>query len=237
MAALVCPKCKAAVVTERPPKRCGQCGRVLLCCRCCAHFEHQQMACLHPEIISDWERVRDPDEPRECPYYRFRPRLLKGPRTIAGISAFTWGTVVIMLVVGALLYIGLSQYNVAVGPGQTTLQLKLESVGTITPDEPFELVFGVYNEGRSPAHNVTLHLGHDLLSFATLSGSDPPCQERLETDNTLSLNFGELGEGGALLGRLTFVPSRAGTHTVKLMASAANCPRPQLAETRLRITP
>jgi hypothetical protein len=234
MALLLCPRCDIAITVEDlPPRRCERCGTFLRRCRYCVHFDLHHLACVHPETL--WpERVVDPDEARECHNYKFRPLDTGRPRTYAGMSALTWTLICILVITSVLLYIGIEKYTY-VGPTETLLQLQLRAGGTVLGDEPFDLFFGVYNRGKNPAHRVILFLGPRTFEAMDLIDADPLPLEVLQKQGGLLLDYGDLGKGKSLLGRLTLRPVHSGHHMIKATISADNSARPQTVETYVRI--
>ncbi|NIM04692.1 MAG: hypothetical protein GTO55_02045 [Armatimonadetes bacterium] len=199
------------------------------------HFDSLYLTCVHPEILQP-ERVVDPDESRECPHYKSGLGAAKPSKTLVGVSIFTWTTILTVIVIFALLFIGLSRYTI-VGPTETILQLRIYSVGTVVSDEPFDLIFGIYNRGKRPARHVTLHLGRRTLWVAELVDVDPPVEEIYERGDSIFLDFGDLEAGESILGTLTFKALRTGEYPIKTTLSADNSARPQSAEKRVRIAP
>jgi len=226
MATLVCPRCKRTIAVEEvPPLRCSR----------CTHFDLAHLACVHPEILEP-ERVVDPDEARECLHFHFRPLPKEAPRFFAGVSLFAWSTLAVIAVIFTLLYIGLSSYT-RVGPTETILQLRTQSVGTVVSGEPFDIIFGIYNRGGDPARRVTLYLGRDTLRFLELLETDPPALVEDEEQGSFALDYGDLSAGHSVLGRLTFRGVRSGAFTLRITLSADNDPHPQTVEMRTRVTP
>lgn len=237
MATLRCPMCGASYAADkRPPPLCGRCKTTLRRCRYCAHLDQYHMVCSHLEVRETDRDIIEPDNLRHCPYFRFQPPS-KATRKLAGLSWLTWKAVVTLLVMGALAYIGMHQYYNTVGPGETLLQLRLQPLGTVEPDEPFDLAFAIYNQGKVLGRHVTLSLGQDAQAVAEVVSSDPPAQQWGQQGTTLLLDYGELKAGNALMGRLTMRPVRRGNCHFQVIVSGENVPRPQKEQIRLEIIP
>jgi len=237
MAALHCPRCKAAVVIDgKSPPHCVRCGKPLRCCRYCVFFEPRSLACEHPEILEP-ERVVDADAPRECPYFRLRLLAARRPGRLLGLSPSTWAAIAVLGMICSLLYMGMSRYAGGGVSREVDLQLQLQSAGTVIGDEPFDIIFSIYNPGRHRARHVTLLFAKESLQAAEVVSSDPPARGVRRSGNSLFLDYGELPAGGALLGRVTLRALRTGHFPLRVMLLAENARRPETAQTRLRIAP
>jgi hypothetical protein len=174
MSSPCCPKCHSVVVTGRKaPRRCRKCGEKLDRCRYCLHFDPRVLACEHPDILPV-ERILDPDEHRECPYFVYLPsRKLKPRKVFLQLSLEVWKTIMVALICFALLYVGLGKYFGRSGPG-VVLVASMDEPGTVMSDETFDTVVRLENQGKKTAQHVTCRLGKEVLAIVELMGVDPP---------------------------------------------------------------
>ena len=231
MAALSCPKCKAAVKVEGgTASRCGHCGERFHRCRYCVNFD-PRIACLHPEVL-EVERVIDPDVLCECLYFRLKPPAGKPLRKFLGVTLSAWSTIIAVGVLFACIYLGLIGFTGASTP-ETGLKLRITEVGTVAADEPFEVTFGIYNDGETPARHITISLGSEALKTVEWLSSDPPAVRVNQSEHRLDLDYGEINGKSALLGQLTFRPRKRGNCPISFLLFSQDAAAPQAVEIRM----
>lgn len=235
MAALTCPRCNAAVrARDKLPARCESCGAALHCCRNCASFDHRVLDCAHPDLV-DTEHITDADEVRSCRYFDFCPRITTAPpRTFLWMSFNAWVSVLVLIVLGVLLYVGITRTSTS--PPQSALQLHLQAPGTIIQEDPCELSFSIINSSQESARELSLTIDSHTLAGLEYTQAEPAPRSMIDTGRSLRLNYSDLPAGQTLSGSLSFKPKRSGTLPINLMLSAANAEKAETADTKVQVT-
>jgi len=197
-------------------------------CRYCLHFDPRVLACEHPNILPV-ERVLDPDEIRDCPYFVYLPtRKARAKKSLLRLSLETWRVVVFLVICFGLLYVGLGKY-ITGGGGETVLEARLEEPGTVMMDETFDLVARIENKGKRAAKGITFRFGKETLGAVELMEVDPPLPPEAwkETKTEVAINIGGLPTGEAYLLRFTFRPLKTGRFPFRIVVFAENTRAPQ----------
>jgi hypothetical protein len=205
-------------------------------CRYCLHFDYRVLACEHPNILPV-ERIIDPDETRDCPYFVYLPtRKAKARKSFLRLSLGTWRAAIFLLICFGLLYIGMGRYLTG-GSGEAILEARLEEPGTVMMDETFDLVARVENKGKKSAEGVSFRFGKDTLGAVELMEVDPPLppQAWKATEAAVTVDIGRLPAGEAYLLRFTFRPLKAGRFPFSLVVFAKNAQTPQILKSYLYI--
>jgi hypothetical protein len=234
MAALTCPKCSAAIhAHEKLPQRCERCGAALHCCRYCTHFDHRVLDCAHPDLV-DIEHITDADDVRSCRYFSFNPRITTA-KTFLSLSISMWMSAIALIVLGGLLYIGLTRTST--GAPLSALQLNVQPPGTIVREDPCDISFSIVNNSQATARNVMITVEATTLSALDYTQSQPVPRRVDRRGKSMNLVFGDVAAGQTITGSISFTPKRTGTIPIGLMLSAENIDKPSLVNTQIQITP
>jgi hypothetical protein len=194
------------------------------------------LACEHPNILPV-ERILDPDETRQCPYFVYRStRGVKAKKVFLHLSLLFWQALVIALVCFGLIYLGLGKYLKGKS-GDAILEANLEEPGTVMLDETFDLVARVENKGKKTAEQVTFRFGKDALTAVQLMEVDPPLPPEAwrESEKAVTINIGKVPAGEVHLLRFTLRPLKTGRFPLRLVVYAKNAQAPRILKSYIYI--
>jgi hypothetical protein len=221
VAVAVCPRCR----TPHPDgasrsARCPSCHEPLGKCRYCTSFDLRLLDCVSLYRPTD-EHISDPDEVRNCPY--FRSRLAAPPRLRFALLRTSTVTAILAaaLFVGALTWVRHATSPAAAGPLKATVDVSETSV----QDDGFDLRVVVFNPTDRPVTDVRVLISGRSLPSITCQYVDPPECFGESTPRTVTAVIGDLppAEHRAVL--LHFVSQRIGRLSLTAHITAANTSR------------
>lgn len=222
MAAAACPRCGASLPDgHRRSARCPSCHERLGKCRYCTFFDLRLLDCTHLYRPTA-EHISDPDEVRDCPYFRSR---LAASRPRLGFALLRTGTVTAILaaalLLGALTWVRRQVGSEADGFLKATVSAPESSI----VDDGFDLRVVVFNPTEEPVREVRVVISGRSLQSLTCKHMDPPECFAESTPRTVTAAIGDLPPAEHRSVLLHFRSQRLGRVRLAAHITAANTSR------------
>jgi hypothetical protein len=222
VATVVCPRCRTPHPDgARRSARCPSCHEPLGKCRYCASFDLRLLDCVSLYRPTD-QHISDPDEVRDCPYFRSR---LVGSSRPSRFALLRTGTVTTVLAAalffGALTWVRHLASPAAAGPLKATVGVPETSIR----DEGFDLRVVVFNPTDQPVTDVRVLISGRSLPSVTCQYVDPPECFAESTPRTVTAVVGDLPPAEHRAVRFHFSSQRFGRVSLAAHITAANTSR------------